>query len=274
MIFSPLTTDSPALVLKTAHFQTGPLGETHNLGELQLVPSVALQGHVDYGDANSPTAGDKLVIHRHPEWDWIAIDLGNDGSFQISGLPPEAYEFNIGSDEWEVDPTAIAYQLSGYWTHARGRFALLLNDTRENVRIPLRSIKAADKRAAAQTLNGPPGLNSQSLRGVVVDLHGQPVSGLTLSLTRLPGAPLDSRPQLKTNQVGSFQIENLPNVPLQIAAYGAKNWFLDGQSNRLRFAAWVLPEINQQDIVIVYDESLNYPIEEIKPQRSSGSPRN
>src|SRR5436190_3874700 len=174
VIFSPLTTDAPALVLKTARFQTGPLGETRDLGELQLVPSVALQGRVDYGDVNSPTAGDKLVIHRHPEWDWIAVDLGKDGKFQISGLPPEAYEFNIGSDQWEVDPTAIAYQLSGYWTNSRGRFALLLNNTRENIRIPVRNIKAAEQLAAARILNGPAGVNSQSLRGVVVDLNGQP----------------------------------------------------------------------------------------------------
>jgi hypothetical protein len=264
-IFSPLTNDAPALVLKTARFQSGPLGETRDLGELQLVPSVAIQGCVDYGEANSPKAGDTLVIHQHPEWDWITIDLGNDGKFQISGLPPEAYEFNIGSDEWEVDPTTIAYQLSGYWTRSRGRFALLIENDRKDLRIPVRDIKAAEKRAEAQALHSPGGRISQSFRGVVIDRHGQPVGGLTLTLQSLPGAAaLFARSSLQSNKDGSFQIENIPFGPMEIAAFGVKNMFLTGDSNRVRFAAYVLPEINQQDIVIVYDESLNYPIEEIK----------
>lgn len=98
--------------------------------------------------------------------------------------------------------------------------------------------------------------HGQTLSGVVVDPDGNAVEGITVSASLASGTPL-SRPQkgpppwTETDDQGRFELSHLPDEPISLMAFKA-----NPSGGRILHASHASPEMNANDIRIVFDPSL------------------
>ncbi len=105
----------------------------------------------------------------------------------------------------------------------------------------------------------------QSLRGRVVDTKGNPVPGITVvaSLAGTYGQSLappgnGPRPWTETDSQGRFALVQLPEKPIELMAYRA-----GAGGTRVRYSTRICPALNQQDIRILLDPTLDTEIEDL-----------
>jgi hypothetical protein len=143
---------------------------------------------------------------------------------------------------------------------------LFLGQSRQNLQIPVRAVKAAPKHD--QPTGRLPGTvkRSQSVRGIVLDPRGLPLENAVVSW-RLIGdtaAGANAPGEVLTSADGSFALDNLPDEPLELEVAARFVQVPQGWTHRSQYPARVDPEMNQQDVVIFYDSSLNYQTETIE----------
>ncbi len=125
-------------VLKTKRFKTRDNGVNRDLGDLELIPSRRLVGRLELPPGQKLPANTKIALDREPAWDLIDIPVNPDGLFVFEGLPPETYSIRVSAKGFEIDGTRLAYQML-----EQGGFGLHLDDSIDNLRIPLVLIGAA-----------------------------------------------------------------------------------------------------------------------------------
>jgi hypothetical protein len=99
------------LILTTKTFLVPPSGKTRDLGTLTAMNSVHIGGRVKRTDTQPLPDNLKPMLLREPAWDLISVPVQKDGSFQVTGLPPESYEIRLEGTDFVVDSDLINYQL-------------------------------------------------------------------------------------------------------------------------------------------------------------------
>ena len=266
VVFSPVALGELPFVLPTERFFSGDNNETRDLGELNLVPSLRISGRIVVPEGQTFPAHARLVMERDPAIDFISVDIGVGGQFEIGGLPPEPYEFWLAADGVEFDIRQMAVQSTGYRKHDTNQFALLLGQSKENLQIPICAARkwtedAKGNNKLAGTLS-----RVQSLRGVVVDPHGQPLGNAVVNWRPITDVAIDPNAvrAVVTGADGSFGLDNLPDQPIELEVSAQFVQVPQGWTHRSQYPARVDPDMNQQDVVIFYDSSLNYQINTIE----------
>ena len=266
VVFSPVALGELPFVLPTERFFSGDNNETRDLGELNLVPSLRISGRIVVPEGQTFPAHARLVMERDPAIDFISVDIGVGGQFEIGGLPPEPYEFWLAADGVEFDIRQMAVQSTGYRKHDTNQFALLLGQSKENLQIPICAARkwtedAKGNNKLAGTLS-----RVQSLRGVVVDPHGQPLGNAVVNWRPITDVAIDPNAvrAVVTDADGSFGLDNLPDQPIELEVSAQFVQVPQGWTHRSQYPARVDPDMNQQDVVIFYDSSLNYQINTIE----------
>jgi protocatechuate 3,4-dioxygenase beta subunit len=167
----------------------------------------------------------------------VATDA--EGRYRIGGLTPgDHYSFEI------IDPEGLT---APAWTH-------------QSPYMPTTKAGAAEITLPDAILIS----SGQTLRGVVVDPAGKPVAGIQVSAQLRNGRHLSSLgngrrpPWAETDEQGKFELVQLPDEPIDLMAY-----MRNPKGGRIFFPAKVRPEINQQDIRILYDPSLTEDVENL-----------
>jgi hypothetical protein len=210
--------------------------------ELNAKKGVALTGRVLKD--GQPRPGVRMRLHRNSPanpnqfhvFDEQLTDA--DGRYAFVGLSPgDRYNIELETDDGSTAPD---------WRHQMPYISSVPRSARDTVEL-----------AVAELIS-----RGQSLRGVVVDRDGKPVEGLTVS-PRLAGGGIlrvrirDGRPN-ETDAQGRFTLENLPEQPLELMI-----WKRNPRGGRIRYPAMIRPELNQQDIRVIYDPSLTREIEDL-----------
>ena len=73
-----------------------------------------------------------------------------------------------------------------------------------------------------------------------------------------------SRLSSQTNQEGRFALTGLPDLPIEIMVYKP-----NPQGGVIRRSSKVRPELNQQDIRILFDPALDEPIEDLDSPKAA-----
>jgi protocatechuate 3,4-dioxygenase beta subunit len=191
---------------------------------------------------------------------------------------------SIGSEKnrvWEADYVTDSdgvYRASGFEVGDSYRFEVIDSkgkSDRERPERGMRSRTVPAGSAVVQLADVQLASNGQSLRGVVVDPHGKPVPGVTVSasigrgrrLTRPASGP---PPWTETDKDGRFEIRQLPEEQIELMAY-RRNPF----GAHILYPAKIKPKSNDQNIRIIYDPNLNDDVEDLdKPKTNTSKPKN
>jgi hypothetical protein len=208
----------------------------------------------------------RLTLQRDPAWDLVSVDIQPDGAFNLTGLPPDTYEVHLATDKLEIDAAKMTYQIISYRNQMPNQFGIAITQNKEGLHIPAKIMTATNPDDKASGAPQGDVLFNQSLSGIVVAPNGAPVAGISVIAWPLAVVAGAVRPSTITRDDGSFRFENLPAVPIELRVYGKQNEFDDGRLKRIRYMARAYPEIEQHDILVFYDATLNFPIEEIEPR--------
>jgi hypothetical protein len=131
------STQGQEFVLGTKTFTVRGDGQTRDLGLLEVTAARTLGGRVRLpGGARLPEDA-KIVLGRDPAWDLIVFPIKPDGTFQITGLPPETYEVRVAAQGgWELDAENVKYQVL-----RRSALGIHLDESITDLAIPLRAQK-------------------------------------------------------------------------------------------------------------------------------------
>jgi Carboxypeptidase regulatory-like domain len=266
VIFSPVALGEFPLVLATKRFNVGADGDAFDLGALDLVPSLRLTGRIVLPTGIELPPHSRLTLQRDPVWDLVSVDIQPDGAFNLAGLPPDTYEIHLAADNMEIDAAKMTYQIISYRNQMPNQFGIGITQNKDGLHIPVKiktEPKPDEKAPGAQQGDV---LFNQSLSGIVVAPNGAPVVGIRVVAS--PQAPVAGAvsPITKTGTDGAFLFGNLPAVPIELRVYSQQNEIDNGLQKRIRYMARAYPDIGQHDILIFYDASLNFSIEEIEPR--------
>ncbi|WP_068266934.1 hypothetical protein [Rubripirellula obstinata] len=154
-------------ILITQKFVTPPDGKTLHIGDLTTVDPVSLSGRLVSGQLQ--TFDDlNLSLKRHPAWDLIEVPVASDGTFHITGLPPEVYEIQVATKAFDLDADKIDTLL---WTEKS--IKRLVEKSIDDFVLPIRVIEH-ESRDTKQ--NG-----TQLLTGRVTLMGGKGASGIIVS---------------------------------------------------------------------------------------------
>jgi uncharacterized GH25 family protein len=218
--------------------------------DLELKSGVVLTGRVLKD--GKPRAGVQMKLSSYAEEEELSpgmkgrrrIALGTvatdaEGRYRIGGLSPgDRYSFEI------IDPEGLT---APGWTH-------------QSPYVPTVKAGVAEIALPDAILIS----SGQTLRGVVVDPAGKPVAGIQVSAQLRNGHHLSSHgdnkppPWTETDEQGKFELVQLPDEPIDLMAY-----MRNPKGGRIFFPAKVRPQINQQDIRILYDPSLTEDVENL-----------
>jgi hypothetical protein len=126
-------TQSPH-ILTTKTFSVPGTGETRDLGTLEVSSPLSIRGTIRRVDDQPLPSNLKLSFDRDPAWDLIGVTLQNDGSFEVTGLPPETYEIRVGDRELVIVADQVPYQML-----SEASFGLRLRDSISDLVIPVRA---------------------------------------------------------------------------------------------------------------------------------------
>lgn len=223
---------------------TADVREQEMEAKRSLKPEVALTGRVL--SSGKPIAGVSVLLKRgvsvfeaSPEptgtrYDRVSETLTDaNGEYRLTGLNAgDGYAIEIKPLFLAADPT---------WHYQSPYVQNLPDDAQKEVALP-------DVNLLKLT---------QAIAGVVVDPDGKPVNGATVSAQLRSGGSLARMtqsgppPWTESDHQGRFQLKELPDTPLSIMAYIA-----NPEGGPIRFPAKLNVELDQQDVRIVLDPSL------------------
>ena len=252
VVFTPIGEGSTRTgkVIETKHFMAPTDGQEHDLGELKLESGHSLSGKIVQSSGETLPPNIKLTFGRDPAWDLIEVTPEADGSFKISGLPPESYEVRLALKEYEIDHSQLDLQ-----PIRKNTFGLHLTKSRNDLAIPIRPASPSPPKPEELGVD----LNSgnQTLSGIVVDPTGRPIPGINVSAKlqnsyrHLSAIQGKSRPWTETDDNGHFQLVDLPNVPIELLVYKRSK-----HGSLILYPARSWPSMNSTDIRIIYDLDL------------------
>jgi hypothetical protein len=122
-----------------------------------------------------------------------------------------------------------------------------------------------------------PERGNQYLSGVVVDPQGKPVAGATVIAFLPDGTPVSPRakdfdfakrksPREQTDDKGRFSLHDLPDKPIKLMIYPGKPW------DRTAYPAHVRTTLNQSDIRVLLDPTLEQDIEDLDAPKGAKDP--
>lgn len=212
----------------------------HKVMMLKLSAGTSVVGRVVRG--GKPVAGVEVRLRRagprQPDergtrYDlWGETETDEEGMYKLGGLHKgDRYQL-------EIEPQADAEVRD--WVYQSPYFHTMELEDGSRLELPDAELKS----------------HGQTLAGVVVDLDGNPVEGVTVSTHMASGRSL-SRPQrgpppwTKTDAQGRFRLSQLPEEPLSLMTYQANQ-----AGGSIRYPSHTNPKMNQQDIRIVFDPAL------------------
>lgn len=98
-------------VITVKRFKVPGTGKAKDLGDLETDQPVSIRGKIRHVTGESLPKDLKLIFDREPAWDLISVPVAPDGTFAVTGLPPETYEIKVGSRELVIDHGATDRQL-------------------------------------------------------------------------------------------------------------------------------------------------------------------
>lgn len=120
-------------ILTTKTFTAPSTGKIRDLGSLEVSSPFSIRGRVECIDSQPLPESLKLSFGRDPAWDLIEVPVQNDGSFEVTGLPPETYEIRIGDRDLVIVADQLPYQML-----SEVSFGIRLRDSVENLTIAVR----------------------------------------------------------------------------------------------------------------------------------------
>jgi hypothetical protein len=82
-----------AVMAREVH--VGGEGATTNVGDLAVVRGHRVRGRVLLSDETPIPPKTRLMIDREGAWDFLRVELDQEGRFEVSGLPTERYALNV-----------------------------------------------------------------------------------------------------------------------------------------------------------------------------------
>lgn len=98
-------------ILTTKTFSVPATGETRDLGTLEVQLPCTIRGKLQRVDGLPLPQSLKLSFGRDPAWDLIATPVQEDGSFEVTGLPPETYEIRVSGQDLAIVADEMPYQM-------------------------------------------------------------------------------------------------------------------------------------------------------------------
>lgn len=126
-------------VLKNFPLSTPYAGRSTDVGELTLIPSLALAGQIVVPPGQALPAQATVRLGRAPAEDYCEVAVGEKGEFEFHGLPAEVYSVMILADGYELDVSRLRFQATG-----PAQFGMRLrsdHDSTKPIEIPLRAIE-------------------------------------------------------------------------------------------------------------------------------------
>jgi protocatechuate 3,4-dioxygenase beta subunit len=232
-----------------------PLNQTRAKDvEMTLEPGVVLSGRVLHKGKPRPGVVMKLrhSLGKQSNRYIAAGETTTDAEGRYRLVGPRAgdqYMLDVGDPDGMVDP-GWPYQLWVLQTIPAGRAEIDLPDVNLITR-------------------------NQTLRGVVVDPQGKPVPGITISARiadkgrgSIHGPVRNFQPWPNTGADGKFEIARLPDEPIELMAYRA-----NPKGGRILYPVNFRARLNQQDIRIVFDVTLDQPVEDLDATKDKSPPR-
>lgn len=122
--------DASTLTLKRKKLNTPDDQKSVDLGDVELIKGLKISGRVQLSEGQFPPDA-TLRISRNPAWDWKTVTIATDGSFNVTGLPPEVYKIKLEAAGVKIDNSRFRYQMVG-----PNEFGLKLGESRAEFVIP------------------------------------------------------------------------------------------------------------------------------------------
>lgn len=82
----------------------GADGTTVDAGDLLVEPACRLAGRVECSDGHRLPMATRLLISREQAWDSIQVEVGEDGTFDIQGIPKETISLSARVGGYHISP--------------------------------------------------------------------------------------------------------------------------------------------------------------------------
>ena len=102
--------ESP-FILTTKTFTMPGTDESRDLGDLEVSQPCSIRGRVVRSDGKPLPPNLRLSFGRDPAWDLVSALVEDDGSFEVTGLPPETYEVRVGDRDMVMASDQILFQM-------------------------------------------------------------------------------------------------------------------------------------------------------------------
>ena len=211
-VFSLVAEGPQEFVITTKRFRASFDGQERNLGTLEAIPALRLAGRVQAADSQSLPSDAKIMLDRDPAWDLIAVPIQQDGSFEVDGLPPEAFGVRIGPKDLLIDTDKVPFQILSNQSFGL-RLTKSVNDLSVPLKIPAENPSGVDRIKKAK--------DAELVHSAIDPVHGivlsgrllkddQPRAGVQVKLSRTPektGNP--SKSETITDADGRYRFSGL-----------------------------------------------------------------
>jgi hypothetical protein len=126
-------TESP-YVLTTKTFTAPGTDQSRDLGALEVAEPRSIRGRVVQVDGEPLPENLRLSFGRDPAWDLVGVEVADDGSFEMQGLPPETYEIRVGDRNLVVAAKEVRYQML-----SDASFGVRVRESLDNLVVPVQA---------------------------------------------------------------------------------------------------------------------------------------
>lgn len=126
-------------VLKNFELTAPFAGQSTDVGQLSLIPSLSLRGQIVVPPGHVLPTQATVRLGRDPAWDYCEVTVGDNGEFEFHGLPAEVYTVMVFATGYDLDAAKLRFQATG-----PTQFGMRLrsnHDSSKRIEIPLRAIE-------------------------------------------------------------------------------------------------------------------------------------